>query len=268
MVPERGESLGNPHQGILVCDSWGRWLEEPDADLERNSGTDEIDHSHWVRWPSWVAVHGVDIFQASRTRSAAQAGIGLVLSEIFADRVKESPELFNRMRFETSEIINSYQSGRFGTKESFKGWRNHFEISREIFDQRFRTCVQNGAPPYRTWAITTTTTSRMKRITSSRRRWGKWFPRRKSSPAGLEFPKEVIEAIEAYEKTYSIDRDHLIDEAFEAAKERMGRILGNVRAHDGRSRFIRMACWESSLVRAHSVYAEDHSTLGWENGQK
>jgi hypothetical protein len=40
-------------------------------------------------------------------------------------------------------------------------------------------------------------------------------------PTGLEFPKEVIEAIEAYEKTHSIDRDHLIDEAFEAAKERM-----------------------------------------------
>jgi hypothetical protein len=40
-------------------------------------------------------------------------------------------------------------------------------------------------------------------------------------PTGLEFPKEVIAAIEAYEKTHSIDRDELIDEAFEAAKERM-----------------------------------------------
>jgi hypothetical protein len=50
---------------------------------------------------------------------------------------------------------------------------------------------------------------------------GEMISEAQSVPIGLEFPEEVIEAIEAYEKTHSIDRDDLIAEAFEAAKQRM-----------------------------------------------
>jgi hypothetical protein len=51
----------------------------------------------------------------------------------FCDRVQNLPELFNCVKFETPEIINSHQSGGFRTQELHKSYPHPFaDLSRDI----------------------------------------------------------------------------------------------------------------------------------------